>query len=109
MTETGNQIEVEGTDDELRIVAQVIGNRGTYKAAYRNKVLADLFKLAWVRQSLSSVEIAVLVVTDAVVPALAGWVPQAAADMGIDVLLIGDAEIVALDGTVYPPAIRGGG
>jgi hypothetical protein len=73
LLENRNRVEVEGIDPDGRIVVQLVANQGTYKPAYRNKVLADLFKLLWLRTSVPSAQRAVLVVTELIVQALSGW------------------------------------
>jgi hypothetical protein len=94
LLENRNRVEVEGIDPDGRTVVQLVANQGTYKPAYRNKVLADLFKLLWLRTSVPSAQRAVLVVTELIVQALSGWVAVAAADMGIEVYVF-DGERVA--------------
>ncbi len=46
------RVEVEGIDADDRVVVQLVANQGAYKPAWRNKVMADLFKLLWLRQSV---------------------------------------------------------
>ncbi|MFC1406488.1 MULTISPECIES: hypothetical protein [Streptacidiphilus] len=92
--ENRNRVEVEGIDADGRIVVQLVANQGAYKPAYRNKVMADLFKLLWLRAGVPSAERAVLVVTELLVQALGGWVAIAAADMGVEVYVF-DGERVA--------------
>jgi hypothetical protein len=81
------RVEVEGIDLGGRVVVQLVANQGAYKPAWRNKVMADLFKLLWLRQAVPGVERAVLVVAQPAARALAGWVAVAAADLGVEVLL----------------------
>ena len=90
-----SRVEVEGMNEAGQVVAQLVANQGTYKPSYRNKVMADLFKLLWLCQSIPSADCAVLVVTELVVKALGGWVAVAAADLGIEVLVF--------DGTAVAP------
>jgi hypothetical protein len=92
------RVEVEGIDEADRVVVQLVANQGAYKPAWRNKVMADLFKLLWLRRSVPGVERAVLVVAEPAARALAGWVSVAAADLGVDVLV--------WDGTVAAPSSR---
>ncbi|PJJ63779.1 hypothetical protein CLV54_1454 [Compostimonas suwonensis] len=89
----GSRVEVEGIDADGRIVVQLVANQGAYKPSYRNKVMADLFKLLWLRESVPNAERAVLVVTRLVVQALGGWVAVAAVDLGIEVYVF-DGERV---------------
>ncbi|WIB67356.1 hypothetical protein DEI93_15585 [Curtobacterium sp. MCBD17_035] len=91
-----NRVEVEGMDPEGTVVVQLIGNQGTYKPAYRNKVLADCAKLAWLLRSVPTAERAVLVVTGLVAQAFGGWVATAAADLGIEVVVFDGNHVVPL-------------
>lgn len=87
-----NRVEVEGLDDGATIAVQLMANHGAYKPAYRNKALADMLKLVWVRSQLPTVSRAILVVTDDTRAALSGWVVVAAADLGVEVYVFaGDA------------------
>ncbi len=88
------RVEVEGIDDADRVVVQLVANLGAYKPAWRNKVMADLFKLLWLRRSVPGVERAVLVVAEPAARALAGWVAVAAEDLGVEVL-VWDGETAA--------------
>ncbi|UXN21445.1 hypothetical protein N8D77_15030 [Curtobacterium flaccumfaciens] len=92
------RVEVEGIDEADRLVVQLVANQGAYKPAWRNKVMADLFKLLWLRRSVPGVERAVLVVAEPAARALAGWVSVAAADLGVEVLV--------WDGTTAAPSSR---
>jgi hypothetical protein len=92
------RVEVEGIDLGGRVVVQLVANQGAYKPAWRNKVMADMFKLLWLRQAVPGVERAVLVVAQPASRALAGWVAVAAADLGVEVLL--------WDGQVAKPSSR---
>ncbi|NEB03454.1 hypothetical protein [Streptomyces sp. SID13726] len=92
----GSRVEVEGIDAAGRILVQLVSNQGTYKPAYRNKVMADMFKLLWLRASVPTAEHTVLLVTEVIVQALGGWVARAADDLGVEVYVFGG------DGTVTP-------
>ncbi|WP_328677495.1 hypothetical protein [Streptomyces sp. NBC_00343] len=95
MLPDGSRVEVEGIDAGCRVLVQLVGNQGAYKPAYRNKVMADMFKLLWLRESVPTAERAVLLVTELIVQALGGWVARAAADLGI--------EIQVFDGSAVAP------
>jgi hypothetical protein len=101
LLENGQRAEVEGIDPDGRIVVQLVANQGHYKPSYRNKVMADLFKLLWLRASVPTAERAVLVVTPLIMQALSGWVALAAADLGI--------EVYVFDGDHAVPLSRGSG
>ncbi|MET8981163.1 hypothetical protein ABZX85_36765 [Streptomyces sp. NPDC004539] len=92
----GSRAEVEGIDTEGRILVQLVSNQGAYKPAYRNKVMADMFKLLWLRASVPTAQRAVLLVTEVTVQALGGWVARAADDLGIEVY------VFDRDGAVTP-------
>jgi hypothetical protein len=96
LLENRNRVEVEGIDSGGRVVVQLVANQGTYKPSYRNKVMADLFKLLWLRSSVPSAERAVLVVTELIVQALGGWVAFAAADLGIEVYVFDGEQVLPL-------------
>ncbi|GAA2054455.1 hypothetical protein GCM10009820_13660 [Leifsonia soli] len=92
----GVRVEVEGMDAAGAIVAQLVANQGSYKPSYRNKVMADMFKLLWLRTAAPQVERAVLVVSTVTVRALNGWVAVAAADLGVEVYVFDGAGVVPL-------------
>lgn len=92
----GSRVEVEGIDPDRRIIVQLVANQGAYKPTYRNKVMADMFKLLWLRSSVDTVDRAVLIVTDVASQALGGWVAQAAEDLGIEVHLFAGGRIEPL-------------
>ena len=93
LPEGRQRVEVEGIDPDGRIVVQLVANQGSYKPSYRNKVMADLFKLLWLRDAVPSAERAVLVVTEPIVQALGGWVAIAAADLGVEVYVFDGAHV----------------
>jgi hypothetical protein len=88
------RVEVEGIDEADSVVVQLVANQGAYKPAWRNKVMADLFKLLWLRQSIPGSPRAVLVVAEPAARALAGWVAVAATDLGVEVLVWDGAAAV---------------
>jgi hypothetical protein len=96
LPEGRQRVEVEGIDPDGRIVVQLVANQGSYKPSYRNKVMADLFKLLWLRDAVPSAERAVLVVTEPIVQALGGWVAIAAADLGVEVYIFDGAHVEPL-------------
>ncbi|MFD4527949.1 hypothetical protein ACFWP7_29260 [Streptomyces sp. NPDC058470] len=96
MLPDGNRVEVEGIDAAGRLLVQLVGNQGAYKPAYRNKVMADMFKLLWLRDSVPTAERTVLLVTELIVQALGGWVALAAADLGIEIYVFDGSTVAAL-------------
>lgn len=101
--ENRSRVEVEGMDPDGRVVVQLVANQGVYKPAYRNKVMADLFKLVWLRTSVPTAERALLVITELVVRALGGWVAVAAADLGVEVLVFDGTTTTPLAERPLPP------
>ncbi|WP_033318459.1 hypothetical protein [Streptomyces yerevanensis] len=96
MLPDGSRVEVEGIDDAGRVLVQLVSNQGAYKPAYRNKVMADMSKLLWLRDSVPTAERAVLLITELVVQALGGWVARAAADLGIEIYVFDGNTAVTL-------------
>ncbi|MFI7497669.1 hypothetical protein ACIBVL_03990 [Streptomyces sp. NPDC049687] len=96
MLPDGSRVEVEGIDAARRVLVQLVSNQGAYKPAYRNKVMADMFKLLWLRDSVPTAERTVLLVTELIVQALGGWVARAAADLGIEVYVFDGNTVVTL-------------
>ena len=47
----GTTFEVEGIDPDNTHLVQVVTNRGVFSSNQRNKVLADMFKLMWLRST----------------------------------------------------------
>ncbi|MEN0083375.1 MAG: hypothetical protein AAGC66_01290 [Leifsonia sp.] len=92
----GVRVEVEGMDAAGTIVVQLVANQGSYKPSYRNKVMADMFKLLWLRAAAPAVERAAVVVSTVTARALNGWVAVAAADLGVEVYLFDGAGVVPL-------------
>jgi hypothetical protein len=98
MLPDGSRVEVEGIDPAGRVLVQLVSNQGAYKPAYRNKVMADMFKLLWLRDSVPTAERAVLLVTELIMQALGGWVARAATDLGIEIYVFDGSAAVPLSG-----------
>jgi hypothetical protein len=96
MLPDGSRVEVEGIDAAGRVLVQLVSNQGAYKPAYRNKVMADMFKLLWLRDSVPTAERTVLLITELIVQALGGWVARAAADLGIEIYVFDGNAAVTL-------------
>lgn len=106
MLPDGSRVEVEGIDAGCRVLVQLVGNQGAYKPAYRNKVMADMFKLLWLRDSVPTAERAVLLVTELIVQALGGWVARAAADLGIEIYVFDGSAVAPLRPSSRPDVKR---
>nr|WP_206440109.1 hypothetical protein [Streptomyces scabichelini] len=96
MLPDGSRVEVEGIDAAGRVLVQLVSNQGAYKPAYRNKVMADMFKLLWLRDSVPTAERTVLLVTELILQALGGWVARAAADLGVEIYVYDGSTAVTL-------------
>lgn len=95
----GARIEVEGINDARTVLVQFVGNRGAFKPQHRNKAMADLFKLNWLRSSQFPGSRAILCVgeTTAQVFRPLAWPSIAARDLGIAILLYhGEGRITRL-------------
>lgn len=76
---------------------QVVANRGQLKSFHRNKILADMLKLLWIRQSGFQARRIVVCVNDTLARAFnpSGWAAAAAREMNITVLaLVGPDQLV---------------
>ncbi|MFF5083171.1 riboflavin kinase [Actinoplanes sp. NPDC000266] len=85
----GTRLEIEGADEACGLLVQMVGNQGTFRSLHRNKVMADMFKLTWLRSSMFPESRIVLCVSATVAQVFspAGWTTRAARDLGIEVLL----------------------
>lgn len=88
------RLEVEGADPAGGILVQLVANVGALKSPVRNRVAANMFKLAWLTTSVMPDSRAILCVTDSVAPAFTatGWASLAARDLGIEVFRFDDDE-----------------
>ncbi|MFI5934300.1 hypothetical protein [Actinoplanes sp. NPDC051494] len=95
----GTWLEIEGADEANTVLIQMIGNQGTFRSQHRNKVLADMFKLTWLRTALFPQSRIVLCVTETVAQVFSpsGWSTKAARDLGIEVrVYTGDGKLETL-------------
>lgn len=83
----GSRVEVEGMSADDSVIVQLVANQGSYKPSYRNKALADMLKLTWVRSQTPAVRRTVLMLTQDVLPAVGGWVSVAASDLNIELFV----------------------
>lgn len=47
----GTSLEIEGIDEDAHYLVQIVVNRAEFTSKQRNKTLADLFKLVWLRDT----------------------------------------------------------
>ncbi|HWS37133.1 MAG TPA: hypothetical protein VN408_30860 [Actinoplanes sp.] len=83
----GTRLEIEGADEACDLLVQMVGNQGTFRSLHRNKVMADMFKLTWLRKAMFPDSRAVLCVSETVAQVFtpSGWTTRAAGDLGIEV------------------------
>lgn len=86
------RFEVEGADSEGTVLCQLVANQGAFTSAHRNRVSANLFKLAWLTASVRPGARAVLCITGTAAQAFTatGWTTLAARDLGIELYLVED-------------------
>ncbi|TQL02791.1 hypothetical protein FBY24_1875 [Cellulomonas sp. SLBN-39] len=95
------RVSVDGTDAAdasavPRVLVLVNGGTGQLKSLQRNKLIADAFKLDWLRGVVAPGARALLAVTEpyARLVAPGAWLPAALRERGIDVLVVGPAGSV---------------
>ncbi|RXZ68001.1 hypothetical protein [Agromyces albus] len=98
MVDGATRFEVEGADAAGTVFVQFVANQGEFKSAHRNRVSANLFKLAWLKGSLFPDARIMLCVSGTAAQAFTqtGWATIAARDLGIDVVVYGNAAITPL-------------
>ncbi len=91
----GSRTEIEGAADDGTIVVQLVIRTGELTSQHRNKLMADMFKLTWVRTALTPGARAVLCIGSGALPAFrtGSWLRRAAADVGIEVVVWDDAGL----------------
>lgn len=82
----GTTFEVEGIDPDDSLLVQVVVNRGTFSSTQRNKVLADMFKLLWLRTTRFPEAQVALLLSESTAEAFRprSWTSLAAAELGFD-------------------------
>ncbi|MFT4305575.1 MAG: hypothetical protein QM604_01645 [Microbacterium sp.] len=98
----GCRVEVDGGAADGSVVAQLPFRGGEFTSAYRNKIMADMFKLGWLRRLAAPRARAVLCVSPSAAAAFrpGGWLVRAAADTAIDAFCWDGQTLAALS----PPA-----
>ncbi|WP_045745335.1 MULTISPECIES: hypothetical protein [Actinoplanes] len=87
----GTRLEIEGADEDFGLLVQMVGNQGAFRSPHRNKVMADMFKLTWLRTTRFPESRIVLCVSETVAQVFtpSGWTTRAARDLGIEVWIHG--------------------
>ena len=92
-TQEGSRVEVDGAASDGSVFVQVSLRRGDFTSQHRNKIMADMFKLSWLRTAAAPGARAILCVG---VNAAAAFRPGAAPDMHIEVWVWDGERIVGL-------------
>jgi hypothetical protein len=100
----GLRVEVEGIDVRQSVLVQLVPTVGVPKSHHRNKAMADMFKLVWMRQSLPTHPRLVLCISEPLARFFspASWPSTAARDLGVDVFVYGDGVATDLLGAQVP-------
>lgn len=85
----GLRVEVEGIDEAETVLVQLVPTSGQPKSHHRNKALADLAKLAWLRSVMTPTPRAVLCVSEPLARFFspASWPSTAARDLGVNIVV----------------------
>lgn len=95
----GGRAEVEGVDADDSVVVQFVIKSGEFTSQHRNKVMADMFKLVWLRTALMSGARSILCVGPGAVPAFrrGTWLRTAADDLDIELRVWNGVRAEALE------------
>jgi hypothetical protein len=90
---SGERVEVDGADTDRTVVVECWAHQGAPKAAQRNKVLADAFKLNWIGTILDPSPRRILCLSDPAaaapfLPTARTWAARALHDLDIDVIVV---------------------
>jgi hypothetical protein len=85
----GLRVEVEGIDPAASVLVQLVANTGAPKSSHRNKAIADMLKLVWLRGVLPTRPRLVICISEPLARFFtpASWPSAAAADMHVDVYI----------------------
>jgi hypothetical protein len=85
----GIRVEVEGLDEAETVLVQLVPTSGPPKSHHRNKAMADMLKLVWLRSVLPSTPRAVLCISEPLARffSAASWPSTAARDLGVDIVI----------------------
>ncbi|WP_061961436.1 hypothetical protein [Demequina flava] len=88
---SGVRAEVDGAASDDSVLVKVVATQGTVRSAHRNRVLADMLKLTWLRAAVAPKARLVLCITEPVAPyfSATSWPAQAAHDLGVDIYVHG--------------------
>lgn len=93
----GTTYEVDGIDPGDTHLVQVVANRGAFSSSQRNKVLADMFKLVWLRTTRFPQAALVLVLSESTAETFKprSWTSLAAHELGFDLYVLTADDTVA--------------
>ncbi|GAA1703571.1 hypothetical protein GCM10009808_21840 [Microbacterium sediminicola] len=85
----GSRVELDGASADASAVVQLPLRGGEFTSAHRNKIMADMFKLTWVRSVAAPHAHALLCVSSTSAGAFrpGSWLARAAADMRVTVFV----------------------
>lgn len=85
----GIRVEVEGIDQAETVLVQLVPTSGQPKSHHRNKAMADMLKLVWLRSALSTDPRAVLCISEPLARffSAASWPSTAARDLGVGIVV----------------------
>ncbi|MRK02240.1 hypothetical protein GEV27_11975 [Aeromicrobium sp. S22] len=92
----GTTFEVEGIDADDTHLVQVVVNRGAFSSNQRNKVLADMFKLLWLRSTRFPQAEVCLVLSESTAEAFKprAWTTLAADELGFHLFVVSETGTV---------------
>lgn len=93
----GTTFEVEGVDPADTHLVQVVVNRGAFSSNQRNKVLADMFKLLWLRSTRFPDARLCLVLSESTAEAFRprSWTSLAAEELGFSLFIVSETGQVS--------------
>jgi hypothetical protein len=89
--EGGRRVEIDAADADLTVLCEAWAHQGAPKAAQRNKVLADAFKLAFTAKAIGGEPRLILLLSDdsAAAPFRGrSWCAAALVDYGVEVMVV---------------------
>ncbi|MDQ1131308.1 hypothetical protein [Microbacterium sp. SORGH_AS_0888] len=94
----GSRVEIDGASEDGAVVVQLPLRGGEFTSQHRNKIMADMFKLSWLREHAAPGARCVLCVRENARGAFrgGGWLARAATDSGIEVIEWDDAGLRTL-------------
>lgn len=94
----GTNVEIEGVDPEGTFVVQAVLNQGAYTSHQRNKALADLYKMGWLRDRFFPGATVALLLSPTTVEAFKprSWTLLAAREQGVRLFVLDQGALSEL-------------